>query len=35
MGIVIPEFAYLIIFATLANVFKLVPENLKTALQNC
>lgn len=35
MGIVIPEFAYLIIFATLANVFKLVPENLKTALQKC
>lgn len=35
MGIVIPEFAYLIIFATLANVFKLVPENLKKALQKC
>ena len=35
MGIIVPEFAYLIIFATLANVFKLVPENLKTALQKC
>lgn len=34
-GVVIPEFAYLIIFATLANVFKLIPENLKTALQKC
>mgnify|MGYP000987070113 CR=1 FL=1 len=31
MGIVIPEFAYLIIFATLVNVFKF----LKTALQKC
>jgi len=34
-GVVIPNFAYLIIFATLANVFNLIPENLKRGAQKC
>lgn len=34
-GVSIPNFAYLIIFATLANVFNLIPENLKKGAQKC
>lgn len=34
-GVSIPNFAYLIIFATLANVLNLIPENLKRACQKC
>lgn len=34
-GVSIPNFAYLIIFTTLANVFNLIPENLKRGAQKC
>ena len=34
-GVSIPNFAYLIIFAALANVFNLIPENLKAGAQRC
>lgn len=34
-GVAIPNFAYLIIFAALANVFNLIPENLKAGAQRC
>ncbi|ONI38626.1 damage-inducible protein CinA [Candidatus Epulonipiscium fishelsonii] len=34
-GVAIPNFAYLIIFATLANIFNLIPENLKQGAQKC
>lgn len=34
-GVAIPNFAWLIIFATLANVFNLIPENLKAGAQKC
>lgn len=34
-GVSIPNFAYLIIFAALANVFNLIPENLKAGAQKC
>ena len=34
-GVAIPNFAYLIIFATLANIFNLIPENLKLGAQRC
>ena len=34
-GVAIPNFAYLIIFAALANVFKLIPDNLKSGCQRC
>lgn len=34
-GVAIPNFAYLIIFATLANVFNIIPENLKLGAQRC
>lgn len=35
MGVAIPEFAYLIIFATLANILNLIPDNLKAGAQKC
>lgn len=34
-GVAIPNFAYLIIFAALANVFNLIPANLKSGAQKC
>lgn len=34
-GVAIPNFAYLIIFAALANVFNLIPANLKGGAQKC
>lgn len=34
-GVAIPNFAYLIIFAALANIFDLIPENLKAGAQKC
>ena len=34
-GVSIPNFAYLIIFAALANVFNLIPEHLKAGAQKC
>lgn len=34
-GVAIPNFAYLIIFAALANVLNLIPENLKSGAQKC
>lgn len=34
-GVSIPNFAYLIIFAALANVLNLIPENLKAGAQTC
>ena len=34
-GVSIPNFAYLIIFAALANVFNLSPEHLKAGAQKC
>lgn len=34
-GVAIPNFAYLIIFAALANVFNLIPANLKAGAQRC
>lgn len=34
-GVSIPNFAYLIIFAALANIFNLIPENLKAGAQKC
>ena len=34
-GVSIPNFAYLIIFSALANVFNLIPENLKAGAQRC
>ena len=34
-GVSIPNFAYLIIFAALANILNLIPENLKAACQKC
>lgn len=34
-GVSIPNFAYLIIFAALANVLNLIPENLKAGAQKC
>ena len=34
-GVSIPNFAYLIIFATFANVFNLIPERLKLGAQKC
>ncbi len=34
-GVAIPNFAYLIIFAALANILNLIPENLKAACQKC
>ncbi len=35
LGVAIPNFAYLIIFAALANILNLIPENLKAACQKC
>ncbi len=35
LGVAIPNFAYLIIFAALANVFNLIPANLKAGAQKC
>jgi Na+/citrate or Na+/malate symporter len=34
-GVSIPSFAYLIIFAAMANVLNLIPQELKTACQKC
>lgn len=34
-GVQIPEFAYLIIFAAFANIFKLIPDNLRLGAQRC
>ncbi|MGL5437068.1 MAG: 2-hydroxycarboxylate transporter family protein [Lachnospiraceae bacterium] len=34
-GVAIPNFAYLIIFAALANILNLIPENLKAGAQKC
>lgn len=34
-GVSIPNFAYLIIFAALANIFNLIPEQLKAGTQKC
>ena len=34
-GVAIPNFAYLIIFAALANIFNLIPENLRAGCQRC
>lgn len=34
-GVAIPNFAYLIIFAALANVLNLIPANLKAGAQRC
>lgn len=34
-GVAIPNFAYLIIFAALANIFDLIPKNLKASCQKC
>ena len=34
-GVAIPNFAYLIIFAALANVFNLIPANLRAGAQRC
>lgn len=34
-GIAIPNFAYLIIFAALANVLNFIPENIKAACHKC
>ena len=34
-GVSIPNFAYLIIFAALANVFNLIPEHMKAGAQKC
>lgn len=34
-GVAIPNFAYLIIFAALANVLNLIPANLKAGAQKC
>lgn len=34
-GVAIPNFAYLIIFAALANVLNLIPANLKSGAQKC
>ncbi|MCD8083395.1 MAG: 2-hydroxycarboxylate transporter family protein [Clostridiales bacterium] len=35
MGVSIPNFAYLIILATFANIFNLIPERLKAGAQKC
>ena len=34
-GVSIPNFAYLIIFAALANIFNLIPEHMKAGAQKC
>lgn len=34
-GVAIPNFAYMIIFAALANIFNLIPENLRDACRRC
>lgn len=34
-GVAIPNFAYMIIFAALANIFNLIPENLREACRRC
>lgn len=34
-GVSIPNFAYLIIFAALANIFDLIPENLRQSVTKC
>ena len=34
-GVAIPNFAYMIIFAALANIFNLIPENLRKACRRC
>lgn len=35
LGVAIPNFAYLIIFAALANVLNVIPANLKAGAQRC
>ena len=35
MGVSIPNFAYLIIFAALANILGLIPENVRRGLVKC
>lgn len=34
-GVAIPNFAYMIIFAALANIFNLIPSNLREACRRC
>ena len=34
-GVAIPNFAYMIIFAALANIFNLIPVNLREACRRC
>lgn len=34
-GVAIPNFAYMIIFAALANILNLIPANLRTACKRC
>ena len=34
-GVAIPNFAYMIIFAALANIFNLIPANLREACRRC
>ncbi|MCD8019635.1 MAG: 2-hydroxycarboxylate transporter family protein, partial [Clostridiales bacterium] len=34
-GVSIPNFAYMIIFAALANILNLIPENLRQAMAKC
>lgn len=34
-GVAIPNFAYMIIFAALANIFNLIPQNLREACRRC
>lgn len=34
-GVTIPNFAYMIIFAALANIFNLIPSNLREACKRC
>ncbi len=35
MGVAIPNFAYMILFAALANVFNLIPEHLREGAKKC
>ena len=35
MGVAIPNFAYMILFAALANVFNLIPEHLRMGAKKC
>ena len=34
-GVAIPNFAYMIIFAALADIFNLIPQNLREACRRC